>query len=344
MKNVQGYLTAAWAACYAVLGVIWALGGPGFPFGYGDPEVAVRDATVPGRLGAEVGGPLIAVLGLAGLVTALVLTRAARPPKALIGVAWGYAALLVVVIQDYRPLVALGRFLVLPVIWPLGYARHISFMDFLPWPVVNLFLCLLGGLLFALTATKANRRRRLACDDCGRATELGFVSRARAARWGLWAAWTAAIIPVLYALTRWAWFLGIPYGFSSEELRSLEAEAPGIWLAGALLGSFGVGGSILTLGLVQRWGEVFPRWMLGMRGKRVPITLAVVPATLVGLSVIAAGNTMILGIIKHWGDTKHLLISGPAALWPLWGLCLIAAAYAYYLRRRAACGTCHLDT
>ena len=27
------------------------------------------------------------------------------------------------------------------------------------------------------------------------------------------------------------------------------------------------------LGLVQRWGEVFPRWMIGLSGRRVPIAL-----------------------------------------------------------------------
>ncbi|WP_051110498.1 hypothetical protein [Longispora albida] len=343
MKNVQGYLTAAWAACYAVLGVIWALGGPGFPFGYGDPDPGVRDSTVLGRLGAEAGGPVIAVLGLTGAAAALVMARSARPARWIIGAGWAYGVLLIAVIQDMRPLVAIGRALELPILWPLGYAKSISVTDYLPWPVLNLFSCLAGGTLFVATAIRASRRRRQACPGCGRTGghDHGLTTRAGAARWGVWAVWVAAVIPVLYALTRWAWFLGIPFGFSAAELKAIGAEAPGIWLAGALLGSFGVGGSILTLGLVQRWGEVFPRWMPGLRGKRVPIKLAVIPATVVGLAVIAAGNTMIISFFRHLGDPAHLAIIGPSVLWPLWGLALIGAAYAYYLRRRPACVTCH---
>jgi hypothetical protein len=46
----------------------------------------------------------------------------------------------------------------------------------------------------------------------------------------------------------------------------------------AALATLAVGGAILTLGLIQRWGEVFPRWIPFVGGKRVPISLAVVPA------------------------------------------------------------------
>lgn len=46
---------------------------------------------------------------------------------------------------------------------------------------------------------------------------------------------------------------------------------------------------MLTLGLIQRWGEVFPRWMIGLRGRRVPPMLAVIPAALVAVLVTSAG-------------------------------------------------------
>jgi hypothetical protein len=35
-----------------------------------------------------------------------------------------------------------------------------------------------------------------------------------------------------------------------------------------------------AVGLVAQWGEVFPRWVVPLRGRRVPVTLAVVPAAL----------------------------------------------------------------
>ncbi|MEV8638330.1 hypothetical protein AB0395_42425 [Streptosporangium sp. NPDC051023] len=35
-----------------------------------------------------------------------------------------------------------------------------------------------------------------------------------------------------------------------------------------------------AIGLVAAWGEVFPRWIVGLRGRRVPPLAAVVPATI----------------------------------------------------------------
>jgi hypothetical protein len=77
------------------------------------------------------------------------------------------------------------------------------------------------------------------------------------------------IIPVIYAVTRWAWALGFPLGISEEFLR--EGQEIGLWWAGAALATLALGGAILTLGLVQRWGEVFLHWMPFLGGKRIPI-------------------------------------------------------------------------
>ena len=119
----------------------------------------------------------------------------------------------------------------------------------------------------------------------------------------------------------------------------MNNEMPGIWLAGALLSSFAIGGSVLTLGLVQRWGEVFPRWMPFVRGRRVPIRLAVIPAATVAVLVTASGLMVVRDLITH---PKHgdWATRGPGALWPLWGFALAAAALAYYYRRRGTCKRC----
>jgi hypothetical protein len=99
-----------------------------------------------------------------------------------------------------------------------------------------------------------------------------------------------------------------------------------------------VAGALLTLGLVQGWGEVFPRWMPGVGGKRVPPALAIVPATLVAVLVINAGLTFWRRVLL--GTTVFSLTGGdwaalvPELLWPLWGAALGAATLAYYLRRR----------
>ena len=40
-----------------------------------------------------------------------------------------------------------------------------------------------------------------------------------------------------------------------------EGQASGLWLAGAALATLAVVGALLTLGLVQRWGEDLPGWL-----------------------------------------------------------------------------------
>jgi hypothetical protein len=48
-----------------------------------------------------------------------------------------------------------------------------------------------------------------------------------ASGWGRWAVSVAVIVPVLYAVTRWAWPLGIPLGISEKFLR--EGQEIGLW-------------------------------------------------------------------------------------------------------------------
>jgi hypothetical protein len=164
---------------------------------------------------------------------------------------------------------------------------------------------------------------------------LGTASAARWGRWGRWAAYVAAVVPALYAATRLAWLAGIPLGISEAFLGELR-DSGAVW-AGAGLGAFAVAGSVLTLGLVQRWGEVFPRWMVGLAGRRVPVALAVAPASLVSVFVTSAGLSLLSS-----GSFLDLAGSAGLAVWPmlLWGVALGAATLAYYLRRRGRCRHC----
>jgi hypothetical protein len=180
-----------------------------------------------------------------------------------------------------------------------------------------------------------------------RARVAAGMTPGSAARWGRWATYFAVIIPILYAVTRWAWALGFPLGISEKFLR--EGQEVGLWWAGAALATLAVGGAILTLGLVQRWGEVFPRWVPFLGGQRVPIPLAVVPASLVAVLVTTAGLMFVrltvtgrLGAILGEGvlTTENWAALAPELLWPLWGAALGAATLAYYYRRRGKCDYC----
>jgi hypothetical protein len=98
-----------------------------------------------------------------------------------------------------------------------------------------------------------------------------------------------------------------------------------------LLGLAALGGAVLTLGLISRWGEVFPAWLPGLpglRGRTVPVLAAVVPATLVAVVLCASAISMIMMSTR---DGAGWLVAAIPA--PVWGPALGLATYAYYRRR-----------
>ncbi|GAA2284145.1 hypothetical protein GCM10010149_31940 [Nonomuraea roseoviolacea subsp. roseoviolacea] len=336
---------AVWSVVYLVLGTAWALGVPGFPWGAGDPDL---DGALSLLAGLDPGPDAwwVAAFAALALAVALALTRTprrdGRAGRVAVAAAWVMAAALVLAIPDsrvmmgvaYTPLLMFSGFLD----GPFG---QVGLGDAWPWPVLNQLLCVLGGLLLARAAVVHRRRARAACAACGRGEEeSGWTSREAAARWGRRAVAVAVATPLVYCLTRWAWVLGIPLGVSREFLEEGARDTPGIWLAGAYLATFGALGGLLTLGLVQRWGEVFPRWIPGLRGRRVPPPLAIVPATFVAIIIVVAGLTYVRATVAgrfsmaEWGAWL------PECFWPVWGAALAAAALAYHLRRRPACRHC----
>ncbi|MEW9554138.1 hypothetical protein [Nonomuraea sp. NPDC050783] len=311
----RGYAAALWALVYGALAAAWALGLPGFPWGLSDPDP-------DGALSALAGvtprsGWWIAAFCLLAAVTALALTRGGDR-RAPLWAAWPIAVTLVLVVPDSRLMMGVAYtplLLVAPVFgWSLDGA---TLADAWPWPVLNQLLCVLGGLLMAAAALAYGRDR----------------SRAR---WftperGRVAVYVAVAVPLVYCVTRWAWALGIPLGVSP---RFLAEGEDGMWLAGAYLATFGAFGGVLTLGLIQRWGEVFPRWMPGLRGRRVPPLLAVVPAGFVSIIVTVAGLTYIRWTVAGRFSVAEWGAWLPECFWPIWGAALAAATVSYYLRRR----------
>ena len=159
------------------------------------------------------------------------------------------------------------------------------------------------------------------------------------------------VAPVFYVLTRYAWALGFPLGMNEELFR--QGQESGKWIGGALfLGNFILVGAFLMLGLVQRWGEVFPRWMIGLAGRRVPIALAVVPASLVAVLLIVGGvgiwsglAGMVAALAANGAEDTEIIGAiifqlGPTLLFPVWGAALAVATLGYYYRRRGPCNVC----
>ena len=253
------YAAGAWSLVYGGLGLYWALGGTGFPFGEGDIPDARAESLLGGATAAGT-APVIAALGFAGAVLALVIARvrlrgAAR--VAVLATAWLAAWTLVALIPDGRIMIAVGYAPIFLVGLPFGWPDVDYFEVALPWPVLNLIICLGGGLLWTGAALAFQRRTSDSCGGCGRSERrtATWTAPASAARWGRWAAYTAFAIPLFYAVVRWAWALDIPLLFSKEDLRWLH-ESGLVW-AGAGLATVAAAGSVLTLGLVHRWGEAW---------------------------------------------------------------------------------------
>jgi hypothetical protein len=330
-----GYATAIWSSAYGVLGLYWTLGGPGYPFAHVRDDRAT--ASILEGTPAHVVAPIMAVLGLGGAVLAVVMTRMRPRGWVLQTIAAVLAVSLALLIPDYTliAVVALAPAILVFAFTGVPGAQG-GVGDILYWHRVNLIILFIGGLLWAATAIAYHRRSRNVCVSCGRGdNEPAWRSPEAALRWGKRAVAVAVVANLPYEFTRVAWYFGWPVGIS-KEFHQMMADTPGMLEMGLGLAVLGIGGGILTHGLVHRWGEVYPRWIWFRAGKRVPPLLAIIPASIVSVVLIPAG--LMNGRLPLHGD--NWAINAPGFLWVVWGLALGAATYAYYLRRRTTCARC----
>ncbi len=154
---------------------------------------------------------------------------------------------------------------------------------------------------------------------------------AAAARWGRVAALVAAACALPYFALRMLWLTPWPLDLTPEDL----AASPETRLHGLLLGLAALAGAVLTLGLISRWGEVWPRWMPVVRGRAVPVAAAVVPGTLVAVLLTAAAVPMAIQAIAE--ASYGMLLIFPFWLWgPALGLAVLGYAWRRGDRRSAS--------
>jgi hypothetical protein len=141
---------AVWSLLTGSLGLFWAVGGPGFPFGAND-----RRADEVGSLFMAVdatgGGAAIAVLGLVGLAVSVRIGRGHRS-RLVTGTAWAISAVLLLVVPDIR------------VIQNFAYL-FFGYTGLWDRPLLFMLWSMTGGALFAMTATDRHRRERI--DNAG---------------------------------------------------------------------------------------------------------------------------------------------------------------------------------
>jgi hypothetical protein len=347
------YAAVAWSLVYAVFGIYWAVSGRGFPY---TPET-VSDVMGPllGRFGPDLAWIVVMMAGIpAAAVGATMLRgvrgRALRPLLITAGALLSGVLLLLMTALNllvwigYIPYAVVGLF-------TGSEVSQVVLEAWTQWATIHQLMCLLGGFLWLAAIISYARRSGDACPYCGRRNGPdGWTSPSNAARWGRIAVYVAMVAPVFYALTRYAWALGIPLGMTQEYLRA--GQESGMWTSGLFLATFILVVALMMLGLVQPWGEVIPRWMIGLAGRRVPIALVVIPAALASVLLIVGGigiwnnlaqmvaNAVAAGA-EGFGLIGEMIFQvGPTLLFPVTGVALAVATLGYYYRRRGPCSVC----
>ena len=287
------YAAVAWSLVYSALGIYWAVSGRGFPY-QSEPSLGGL-SPLAWQFGPVVAWILVILAGIPAAALGMAMLRGVRGRAlrlVLIMSEYCLPGAFLLLMTDINLLIMLGylpyaiRSLFTNAVFSQGY-----FLGWTQWATLHQLLCLAGGFLWLAGTVSYSRQSGDACLYCGRRNgPEGWQAPNQAARWGRVAVLVALARPIFYTITRYAWALGIPLGISEQALRL--GQENGTWTSGLFLATFGLVGAVLMLGLVQRWGEVFPRWIIGLAGRRVPIALAVVPASLVSVLLIVGGITM----------------------------------------------------
>ncbi|MFD8636251.1 hypothetical protein [Streptomyces sp. NPDC059533] len=305
-----------WAVLYAVFGLACALSGVSLLYHGG--------SGVPGL------GWAVAAVGVASAsVSAMVVLYGLRP--ALRVLLWVLCVL-----------AGISAFSLLMDVITLMFGQGVDSAV----SAVNKALAAIGVVLLAATARSDRRPADTAVQ--GAATGSWIAQGA---------AWAGTLAFVPYAAMKLLWAFGGTFaGTTGEEMLAISRRngASGIFLTleswgldpTALLAALGV---FLLWGLVRPWGQVFPRWTLFLRGRRVPRLLPLTPALLgaatltpygvlgIGYLVLAACGVTTLrrGDFPSSGDALLVGWIGMTAF-AVYGVALAITARSYWLRTRPA--------
>ncbi|MFD3683701.1 hypothetical protein ACFWTE_02615 [Nocardiopsis sp. NPDC058631] len=329
----------AWSAAALALGLGWLSGV--LPLSVG--ETPGLGSFFSGR-GEALPVVLALALGSVGAVCSVLILRGGGG-RAVEAGAWALAALALLVFVDGNLLALLGYTMIMPVAgWVVPGLAEIWLLTVVePASLTGLFFTA-GVAVWVVAALTHRRAVAGACVWCGRGPQWSAGAergtRVRALRAGRIAVAVGAVTSLLYPSVRIPWLFGVPVGMSEEDFAAISAD-PFTLVIGVGLGAAGLVGAVLMLGLVQGWGVRFPRWMVGLAGRRVPVAVAVVPATLVAVALVAMGRGALTEILRGGPETMVLDAHGVVFVsMGVWGLALAAATAAYAVRRRAECGRC----
>ncbi|MFD0773502.1 hypothetical protein ACFQZ2_06130 [Streptomonospora algeriensis] len=308
-------LAAAWAVLYGCVQTYWRLTGPSEMSPVGEDLIAFA------------GWPVVGLCAAAA-VLALAVLRAGSGPLVrnglLLAVAGVSGALLVAaaplvldVVGGLLPGLGIG-------VYPLGMLSRVG--------------CVAVAVLLAAAADRYRRLSSPWCTACGRSAAVARM-REVTPYW----AYAAAYLAVAGWLAR-----------VLAQIRVGMDNTP--FAAGVSMLLFEVGfvlaGLLLPLALVHSWGRVWPWWVPGLSGRRVPRWLVLGPAIGISGGLLAYFGSGLVDMVYErlhgraaFGQDGGLdlpaaffWISVPAYV--LWGLGMAVAAYSYFHRTRMVCTAC----
>lgn len=359
-------VTAGWSALAAVAGALWLAVPGSYPEQLRQREM---HGSLVGLLDPTLVSTLLLTLGGFGVLAAILARRRASRSRSVAAVAVGYAVVFGLLTTDLSLLVAMGYSTAIfgpPVLFGLLVAASVrrprlrgvvgaivaagallvaasgagpdAAADFASGMAGGLarsgtgmllvVASFVGGALWLLVGLRAAGLRR----GAGPSGTTYPVDSGPRRDWGWWVTVLAAAGPLPYALLRMTWLTPWPVWMSAAEL---EAH-PEMRIFGLSLGFAAIGGSVLTAGLVMRWGSVYPRWIPTLGGRPVSPTWPTVLAVVVGAAITVAGRSTVQMLLQ---DSEAPLASLEVLVimpFPVWGPLLVAAALAYYRRRTAS--------
>ncbi|MFC5747800.1 hypothetical protein [Actinomadura rugatobispora] len=132
----------------------------------------------------------------------------------------------------------------------------------------------------------------------------------------VWAAYAVPLCVLPSALWRLALVAGL---FDEDEVHPIGGSlAEQIYVPSLSVVSMVL--ALLTLGLVQPWGEALPRWIPLLGGRRVPPMAAVVPAVAGSICIFGLYAYLLLNNIFDWVDQGPVVIGGEQPIPPPSGL------------------------
>jgi len=156
-----------------------------------------------------------------------------------------------------------------------------------------------------------------------------------------WAYRLAHVIPFL-TLPSGLWRLGLAAGSSMGMLdhhgRPAHPQSTGEVVYIVCLSIFSEAVALTAFGMVKAWGEVVPRWIPLIGGRRVAPYAAIIPATLGSLALIgiwtyAFRDVFSDSFLPFSSDAAAALMITCYAPLNLWGPALLVLTWAYYRRR-----------